>query len=159
MPNTSIYSILDIWANYEKLVRRTFRKYSRTMRSQLGLFSRTADLAISLASERSKSFKDRRVGPHRSHSWTRHAEKTRARERDSRKIRLSNRTELGKREKEREWSRVRSDLFRSPSSIKYTRERSRRTFIQIAKLLYSFARGKPISKTAAKFTVKPFSPD
>lgn len=158
MPSTSIYSILDIWANYEKLVRRTFRKYSRTMRSQLGLFSRTADLVISLASERSKSFKDRRVGPHRSHSWTRHAEKTRARERDSRKIRLSNRTELGKREKER----VIPGQERSVSitaSIKYIRERSRRIFIQIAKLLYSFARGKPISKTAAKFTVKPFSPD
>lgn len=53
------------------------------MRSQLGLFPSAASLAISLASERSKSFKDRRVGPRRSRSWTRgkdtfaHAEETR----------------------------------------------------------------------------------
>lgn len=49
--------------NCEKLVaRRTFRKYCGTMRSQLGLFPRAARLAISLASERSKSFKVRRAG-------------------------------------------------------------------------------------------------
>lgn len=138
--------------NCEKLVARwTFRKYSRKMRSQLRLFPRAASLAISLASERSKSFKGRRAPARVDFVYGRARKKRRE---DSRKIRLSNGTGLGTlkermKKRKRAWPRVRSDLFRSPRPLKYTCRRRRRIFIQIVKLfLRDFARGKSIGKFA-----------
>jgi len=149
--------------NCEKLdARRTFRKYSGTMRSQLGLFPRAAGLAISLASERSKSFKVRRAG-----FVYGHAEKTRTRARkrqreDSRKIRLSNGArKLHERERERESSLGSgTDLFRSPRPREiYVQAPPAYFYPERETSLRDFARGQPIGETAGKFAVKPFSPD
>ncbi|KYQ55882.1 hypothetical protein ALC60_05164 [Trachymyrmex zeteki] len=131
------------------------------MRSQLGLFPRAASLAISLASERSKSFKVRRAG----FVYGR-AEKTRARvqrrREELRKIRLSNGAwELREKEGERKSSLGSgTDLFRSP--------RPREIYVQASPAYFypdretslrDFAREKPIGETAGKFTVKPFFPN
>lgn len=151
--------------NCEKLVARwTFCKYFGTMRSQLGLFPRAAGLAISLASERSKSFKVRRAG----FAYGR-AEKTRARGRDGARtrvkldfqtalgeLRVRERGRVGRRERESSLGSG-TDLFRSP--------RLREIYVQAPPAYFypdretslrDFARGKPIGGTAGKFTVKPF---
>lgn len=153
--------------NCEILVeRRTFRKYSGTMRSQLELFPRAPGLAISLASERSKSFKVRRAGFVYGRTEKMRARARKRRREDSRKIRLSNGAWNFVRPRERERkereSSLRSgtDLFRSP--------RPREIYVQAPPAYFypdretslrDFARGKPIGETAGKFVVKPFSLD
>lgn len=121
-------------------------------------FSRAAGLAISLASERSKSFKVRRAG----FVYGR-AEKTRARARarkrrreDSRKIRLSNgarnfvRERRRKRRRERVASGQEPICFDHRVPVKYTCNHRRRIFIRIVKLLYATSpEGSPSVKLPA----------
>lgn len=142
--------------NCEKLVaRRTFRKYSGTMRSQLGLFPRAAaGLAISLASERSKSFKVRRAGfamDARSRRGRVGARAEETRREDSRKIRLSNgawrtsRERKGGRERESSLGSG-TDLFRSPSPREiYVQAPPAYFYPDRETSLRDFARGKPPS--------------
>ncbi|TGZ51847.1 hypothetical protein DBV15_08725 [Temnothorax longispinosus] len=112
--------------------------------------ARAAGLAISLASERSKSFKVRRTG----FVYGR-AEKTRA---GARAEETARRLAQGGKER----------VASGQEPICFDHRRPREIYVQAPPAYFypdretslrDFARGKPIGETAGKFAVKPFSPD